>query len=446
MAGMNANTLFSQALGLGAQWNVVKSEMDVAQRQLRLELDFPAGTKFACPRCGQLCAVHDTVDKEWRHLDFWQHRTDLRARVPRVTCAEHGVLQVEVPWARAGSGFTLMMEGMILLLAQQMSVSAAARLLRTTDHRLWRVIDHYVTAAHRDKDWSKVRRILVDEPRRSRDSLPQAARRASVARQTSARRGRRYVTNVIDAESTDLLMMAKDRGADTLGEFAAAMTKHGGRPEQITEIVMDMSPAYIAGAAAYFPGARVVFDAFHIMSRPQGDRQPKAARRVRRSRINMAGQALDKVRKDLARKGGDLRGGLWALRGNAWTRNSEQQERRSQLMATYPALGRAVALREFLQDALAGSDRSQLEAWLAWAQRSRLAAFRDLARTIKRHFNGILAYMETRLTNGVMEAINGLLQLAKRIARGFRNFYYFRLAAYLKAGGLNLQAPRLLPT
>jgi transposase len=403
---MDANTLFSQALGLGAQWKVIKSEMDVPQRQLRLELDFPAGTKFACPRCGQLCAVHDTVDKEWRHLDFWQHRTDLRARVPRVTCAEHGVLQVEVPWARAGSGFTLMMEGMILLLAQQMSVSAAARLLRTTDHRLWRVIDHYVTAAHRDKDWSKVRRILVDE--------------------TSARRGRRYVTNVIDAESTDLLMMAKDRGADTLGEFAAAMIKHGGRPEQITEIVMDMSPAYIAGAAAYFPGARVVFDAFHIMK--------------------MAGQALDKVRKDLARKGGDLRGGLWALRGNAWTRNSEQQERRSQLMAAYPALGRAVALREFLQDALAGSDRSQLEVWLAWAQRSRLAAFRDLARTIKRHFNGILAYMETRLTNGVMEAINGLLQLAKRIARGFRNFYYFRLAAYLKAGGLNLQAPRLLPT
>ena len=54
--------------------------------------------------------------------------------------------------------------------------------------------------------------------------------------------------------------------------------------------------------------------------------------------------------------------------------------------------------------------------------------------------------METRLTNGVMETINGLLQLAKRIAHGFRNFHYFRLAAYLKAGRLNLQTPRLLPT
>jgi transposase len=54
--------------------------------------------------------------------------------------------------------------------------------------------------------------------------------------------------------------------------------------------------------------------------------------------------------------------------------------------------------------------------------------------------------MQTRLSNGVMEAINGLLQLAKRIARGFHNFYYYQLATHLKAGGLNLQAPHLLPT
>ena len=95
---------------------------------------------------------------------------------------------------------------------------------------------------------------------------------------------------------------------------------------------------------------------------------------------------------------------------------------------------------------MAGSDRAQLEGWLAWAQSSRLAPFRDLARTIKPHFDGVWAYMETRLTNGVMEAINGLLQFAKGIARSFRNFHHFRLAACLKAGGLNLQAPSLLPT
>lgn len=135
----------------------------------------------------------------------------------------------------------------------------------------------------------------------------------SRASQANARRGRRYVTNVINAESTELLMMVKDRGSEALGEFAAAMAEHGAQSEQITCILMDMSPAYIVGAMEHFPGARVVFDAFYIMSRPQADRQPKAARSVRRSRINMAGQALNKVRKDLTRQGADLRGGLWAL-------------------------------------------------------------------------------------------------------------------------------------
>jgi transposase len=406
MEGMDANTLFSQALGLGTQWKVVHSEMDVTNRRLSLVLDFEAGSRFACPRCGQLCGAHDTAEKRWRHLDFWQHRTELQARVPRVACPEHGVLQVEVPWARAESGFTLMMEGMLLLLAEQMSVSAVARLFGINDHRVWRVMDHYVMKAHAAKDWSGVRKLMVDE--------------------TSAKRGHRYVTNVIDADSGSLLLMVKGRSAHALAEAAAAMPSHGARPGQITEIVMDMSPAYIAGAAAHFPQARVVFDLFHIMK--------------------LAGEALDKVRKALRREGADLAGGLWALRGNPWTRSEEQRQLREELKAAYPALGRAVILREALQGALASGQREQLQWWMSWADRSRLPSFRHLSKTLKRHMAGVLAYMETRLTNGAMEAINGVLQLAKRIARGFRNFHYFRLAAYLKAGKLNLETPRLLPT
>jgi transposase len=189
---------------------------------------------------------------------------------------------------------------------------------------------------------------------------------------------------------------------------------------------------------AYFLGARVVFDTIHIMSRPRGDRQPKPARRRRRSRINMAGQALNKVRKDLARQGADLHGGLWALRGNAWTRNGEQKQRRAQLMATYSALGCAAVLRELLQDALASGARAQVEGWLAWADRWHLVAFRDLARTLKRHRDGVWAYMEAKPTEGLMDAVNCLLQVAKRIFRCFGNFHHLQLAAYPKAGALNL--------
>ena len=88
-SGMDADTLFGQALEFGTQWKVLKSEMDVSQRRLCLALDVPPGTKLACPRCGQLCAVHDTAENEW------QHRTKLRARVPPVKCEKNGMLQAE---------------------------------------------------------------------------------------------------------------------------------------------------------------------------------------------------------------------------------------------------------------------------------------------------------------------------------------------------------------
>jgi transposase len=59
------------------------------------------------------------VEKNRRHLDFWQDRTELIARVPRTHCQEYGILQAAVPWARPGSGFTLIMEAMILPLGQR---------------------------------------------------------------------------------------------------------------------------------------------------------------------------------------------------------------------------------------------------------------------------------------------------------------------------------------
>ena len=141
----------------------------------------------------------------------------------------------------------------------------------------------------------------------------------------------------------------------------------------------------------------------------------------------------------------DLTGGLWALRGNEWTRSQEQLDLRRKLARAYPILGRAIALREALQGVLADGDLLSIRWWLGWADRSRLEPFRKLSRTLKEHFHGILAYLETRLPNAAIEAINGLLQMAKRIARGFRNFHYFRLAPYLKASRLHRQ-PHPLPT
>ena len=204
------------------------------------------------------------------------------------------------------------------------------------------------------------------------------------------------------------------------------MRAHGGVPEQIKLVAMDMSPAYRKGVREYLPKARIVFDRFHLMM--------------------MAGKALDEVRKQLRHEGADLKGELWTIRGNSWTRSEEQLARRRQLCAQYPKLGRAMMLRETLQDVLAGEDPRALRWWVTRARRSRLEPFRKLADSVMDHWDGIVAFLETRVTNGVIEAVNGLLQLAKRMARGFRSFRNFRIMALLKAGHLQLQLPSLSPT
>jgi len=403
---MDPNQLFEMALQVSGGWKVVRSEFSGEPRRLELWLDFVPGTKFPDPQSKELCPVHDTTDKQWRHLNFWQYETILHARVPRIRNAAGEVRLVEVPWAREGSGFTLMMEAFVLLLSQEMPLATVAEMLGIHDTRLWRIVAHYVEQAQRERSWAGVQRILIDE--------------------TSARKGHRYVSNVLDADTRELLLMVEGRESTALLAFAQELLLHGGHPEQIELIGMDMSPAYIKGAKEHFPRARIVFDRYHVML--------------------MAGRALDDVRKELRRAGADLSEGLWALRGNEWTRSDEQLARRRELCAQYPKLGRAMMLREVLQDILESEDEHSLRWWCWRASVSRLGPFKKLAESIREHWEGIVAFMQTRVTNGAIEAVNGLIQLAKRMARGFRSFRNFQLMAYLKAGKLRLNLPSLSPT
>ena len=121
--------LFKTALGLGEPWRVTRSDFDVAQGRLDLYLDFPRGARFGCSVAGcdqGSCPVHDTEDKTWRHLDFFQYKAFLHARVPRTRCPEHGVHLVEVVWARPESGFTLLFEALLIEFATAMSVARVA--------------------------------------------------------------------------------------------------------------------------------------------------------------------------------------------------------------------------------------------------------------------------------------------------------------------------------
>lgn len=227
--------LFSLALGLVPPWLVDRVSFSVEEKRLDLYIDFPHGSRFACPVCGRECPVHDTVESQWRHLDFFQHAVYLHALVPRVKCPEHGVHQVPVPWAREGSGFTLLFEALLMTLVREMPVRAVARLVREHDTRLWRVIDHYVTRARQRVDMAVVRAVGLDE--------------------TSNRRSRDYITLFVDLPAKRLLFATPGKDAHTAQAFVKDLQAHGGDPKAIAEVSMDLSPAFQKGVTEHLSKA-----------------------------------------------------------------------------------------------------------------------------------------------------------------------------------------------
>jgi transposase len=343
-------------------------------------------------------------------MNFWQHATYLSARVPRVECPEHKVRLVEVPWARAASGFTLMFEALVMALVKEMAVSAVGALVGEHDTRLWRIVRHYVGEAHAAQDWSEIAAVAIDE--------------------TATRKGHRYATVVVEIDlekrrEARLLFMTPERTAASVGQFVGAMGAHGASAQQVQVAAIDMSPAYRKGVAEHLPQAQVVFDPFHVMK--------------------LAGEAIDGVRREMRAQGANMKGAMWALRGNWENLKQGQRELRLELCTRYKALGRAIALRESLQETWQwpgpASAALHLKGWCSWAARSRLAPFQKLARTIKAHWDGILAFYPNRVTSAAIEAINGIIQTARRRARGFRNFLNLQAICYWTAGRLTLPIP-----
>ncbi|HZL51653.1 MAG TPA: helix-turn-helix domain-containing protein, partial [Terracidiphilus sp.] len=125
---MTSDRLFEAALGISAPWHVTGTDFDVAQRLLKIRVDFEVGSRFAVAGEPGMHPVHDTVEKNYRHLNFFQHECHLQVRVPRVKLPDGSVRQVEAQWTGKLSGFTLLFEALVLALSREMSFSAVARI------------------------------------------------------------------------------------------------------------------------------------------------------------------------------------------------------------------------------------------------------------------------------------------------------------------------------
>jgi len=385
---------------------VTEVKFDPALKELHLHLGFARGSAFLCPVCGSSCKAYDSEARVWRHLNFFEHESYLHANLPRVKCSSCGVKVAEVPWARPGSGFTLLFEAMILTLCKHMPVFAVARIVGEHDTRLWRVLTHYVELARREVDMSGVREIGVDE--------------------TSRQSGHEYVTLFADMMQRRVLFVTEGKDAQTIAAFSDDLRRHGGTAEQIEKVCMDMSVAFQSGVATELPNAEMIFDRFHV--------------------VKLANDAVDTIRRQEVKTNEALKETRYL-----WLSNPEKlPDTKKQKLATLQSMNSATAtayqMKLNLQELWTLPDRltasAHLDAWYDWVSGSGIgAAMKRLANTVKSHASGILNYFPSRLTSGLMEGINSLVQAAKSKARGYRNSNNLKTIIYLLLGDLRFPLP-----
>ena len=389
--------IFQAALGLGEEWFVVKTEFNPQGRRLDIYLDFIPGTQFPCPVCNVPNKAYDTTERTWQHLNFFQHATFIHARLPRVECETDGVKQIQVPWARERSGFTLLFEAMIMALADEMPICSIAEMAGVHDTRIWRIIEHYVNKDVNNLDLSQVIRVGVDE--------------------TSSKRGHQYVTLFVDMDTSKVIFVTKGKDADTLKAFTTHLEAHNSTADQILEFSSDLSPAFISGITTYFPNAHITFDKFHVMK--------------------LLNKAVDETRRSEQMHEKNLKSSRYVWLKNPGNLSKKEQAKLDSLSGKKLKTGRAYRMKLLFQELFTYNEEraiTGLKKWYVWAMHSRLEPIKAFARTLKRHWNGIVRWFKTKLTNGILEGLNSLVQAAKARARGYRSVEYFKLMIYMVAG------------
>jgi len=295
---------------------------------------------------------------------------------------------------------------MVMVMAPHMPIAALARHVREHDTRVWRILHHHVDEARSRADFFDVKQVGLDE--------------------TSKGKGHDYVTIFVDLDLRNrrVLYVTPGKDASTVARFVSDLKQHGGNPDAIRDVCMDMSVAFESGVKTNLPKALITFDKYHI--------------------VKLLNEAVDEVRRQEQRQRPGLKNTrfLW-LRRNS-NLSASTQERVLGLSKEFPRTGLAYRLKEsFMMVWEQPLERAEayLRGWQSWAVRSGLAPFREFCEMVKGHWSGILRWFESRIANGVLEGINSLVQAAKAKARGYRSDRNLITMVYLLAGKLDYQLP-----
>jgi transposase len=415
---MTPEKLFHQMLGLGSDWEVVSCSFEQEQGVVALEIrEAPNLFKtLRCPKCaGPLGGYDHTEVMEWRHLNVFEHRCHIRARLPRAQCRDcKHTFRARPPWEGLSSGFTLAFEIYALLLAREMPVARVARATGETDTRLWRLIRAHVEEARAQADFCNVTCVGVDE--------------------MSVRKGHHYISVFADLFERKVLFGTPGRDATVWERFVEDLDRHNGHPHALTQVSMDMSRAYQKGVAEHCRNARVVFDKYHVIAKVNA-----AVDQTRKAESSGVGAPAPKA----------LRKTMWIWRKNPENLTPKEKARLEELNCQNLWTTKAYQMRLNLQQIYWEEQPEQArEKFLDWCRLARLAAqtapkvifaaMVGAAKMIEDHLEGILAHWQHRVTNAYMEGLNSVFSATKRKARGYRSLEYLLTMLYLVAGKLSL--------
>lgn len=401
---MDTKELCSLGLNLPEPWYVkeVHIEQNGAELILHIDIGHKARTNFKFD--GSDYPVYDHQKRTWTHLNFFEHKCQLHARVPRVKLPDGKVKLVSVPWAEPGSSFSLKYEyDVIQMIEGGMSASGVGKRLGIGAQRVFRIIRRHVSHALATQDIAEVKELSVDE--------------------TSSRKGHNYLTILADRKAKKVVGVAVGKDKDAFAHALVDMEVRGGDRKKVRAVTMDMSRSYIAGVNEYMLQADIVFDRFHV--------------------VKKMNEAVDQIRKVDRKNYDGLRNSryLWLKNRNNLT--EEQKTEVEKLSLACPNIGEAYRLKELLKIVLDNAYRQRkitpLNEWIKEAWKSKLEPIRRFINMLRNHWYGIKGYFYRLSTNAYAERVNLKIQEIKRVAKGFRNIHNFMIMIYFHLGGLNLK-------
>lgn len=404
---MRAPELYAKILGIKFPWGVTQVELDLAQSEVRVHLANRSSQRMRCPDCNERCPGYDTQERRWRHLDTCQLQTYLIANVPRIKCPKHGVKQVKVPWAEERSRFTALFEALVIDWLKETSISAVAERLGLS--------------------WEQADGIMQRAVRRGQERQgPRLPAHLSVD-EKSFQRGHDYVTIVSDRETKTVVYVADGRTTKELDTYYEQFTDT--QRAGVESVAMDMWEPFIASTRNHIEDAdeKICFDKFHV-AKHLGD-AVKAVWRQEHRKLMRAGDERLKGTKFLWLKHPDN------ISDERW--HDFADLRHSSLKTARAWAIKETAMRLWGYTRRAWAEKAW-QRWYDWAIRSQLEPIKRVARTVKRHWDGIVSAVVRKVTNASAEGLNSVIERIKSTARGFRNRERFKNAIYFHLGGLDL--------